>query len=342
MLIVPLHRPLNRANFPFATMALVVVNLFVFLFLQSGDGAAERRATAYYAETGLARIELPLYREWLQTHPDERRQEWLDRLEGGPPPSLTAQIVQSDAAFVRALQTDQILTPQDPRHADWKAQRDAFDRLWQQQFTQRHLLRNSEISPARLFSSMFLHGGFGHLLGNMIFLVVLGLLVEGALGAGLFLALYLLAGCGAGLTALAYHWGDAGGMLGASGAIAGLMGAYCVLWGMRKVRVFWWAFVVFGYSRVTALWLLPFWLGWEVFNLMANADAGVGFDAHAGGIVSGALLALAVRSLGWERRDFVDADEKADREKANDDALERALQHLGKLEARPARALLEP
>ena len=342
MLIVPLHRPFNRANFPFATIALVVVNVFVFLFLQSSDGPAEQRAAAYYAETRLGDIELPLYREWLQTHPDARREEFLKTTGERNSNALTVRVLQSDAAFVRALQTDQLVTPQDPRHAQWKPQRDAFDRLWQQQFTQRHVLRNSEFSPARIFSSMFLHGGFGHLLGNMIFLVVLGLLVEGALGSLLFLGVYLLAGCGAALTALGYHWGDAGGMLGASGAIAGLMGAYCVLWGMRKVRVFWWAFVFFDYSRVTALWLLPFWLGWELFNLMANADAGVGFDAHAGGIVSGALLALGVRALGWERRDFLDEDEKAERAKENDDALGRALQHLGKLETRQARALLEP
>ncbi|HVH34490.1 MAG TPA: rhomboid family intramembrane serine protease, partial [Tahibacter sp.] len=128
----------------------------------------------------------------------------------------------------------------------------------------------------------------------------------------------------------------------ASGAIAGLMGAYCVLWGTRKVRVFWWALVAFGYSRITALWLLPFWLGWELFNLMTNGNAGVGFDAHAGGIVSGALLAFGVRSLGWEQREFLDADEKADQAKAQTDALERALQHLGRLETRQALALLEP
>jgi membrane associated rhomboid family serine protease len=342
VLIVPLHRPFNRANFPFATIAIVVINVFVFLFLQSSDDAAEQRAAQYYAETKLGDVELPLYREWLQTHPDERRQQFLDSVGERSSNALTVKVLQSDAAFVRALQNDQLITASDPRHAQWKEQRGAFDRLWSQQFTERHLLRNSEFSPARLFSSMFLHGGFGHLIGNMIFLVVLGLLVEGALGSLLFIAVYLLAGCGAALVALAYHWGDAGGMLGASGAIAGLMGAYCVLWGTRKVRVFWWAFVVFDYSRVTALWLLPFWLGWEVFNLAANADAGVGFDAHAGGIVSGALLALGVRALGWERRDFLDEDEKADRAKENDDALNRAQQHLGRLETRQARALLEP
>jgi len=341
VLILPLHRPFDRANFPFATMALVLVNVLVFLFLQSGDGANAARAAAYYAEAGLGRIELPLYREWLQAHPHEQREALLQHLDDESS-ALTAQVLQSDGAFVQALNADTLITPQDPRHAAWKEQRAEFERLWQRQFTERHLLRYSEIDPGRVLSSMFLHGGFGHLIGNMIFLVVIGLLVEGALGAGLFLVLYLLAGCGAALVALAYRWGDVGGMLGASGAIAGLMGAYCVLWGVRKVRVFWWAFVVFGYSRIAALWLLPFWLGWELFNLMANEGAGVGFDAHAGGIVCGALLAAGVRALGWERRDFLDEDEKADQAKAHGDTLDRAMQHLGRLEIAQARAVLEP
>lgn len=342
MLIVPLHRPFNRANFPFATMALVLANVFVFLFLQGPDDASMQRAIHYYGESGLARIELPLYREWLQQHPDAQRERMLQQIAGRESAAIAALVLQSDSAFLQALQADQLITPQHPGHAAWKEQRAEFDQLWQRQFAVRHVLRYSEIDPSRMLSSMFLHGGFGHLLGNMIFLVVLGLLVEGALGAGLFIVVYLLAGCGAALVALAYRWGDSGSMLGASGAIAGLMGAYCVLWGTRKVRVFWWAFVVFDYSRIAALWLLPFWLGWELFNLWTNGDAGVGFDAHAGGIVSGALLAAGVRALAWERRDFLDHDEKVDQAKAQGDALRQALVHLGRLETTQARALLQP
>lgn len=341
MLVLPLHRPLNRANLPFVTLALVVVNVFVFLFLQSGDGAALERATDYYAEAGLAKVELPLYRDWRRTHPQPRLDEIVPHLDGLPAQQL-AQLLQADGDFLRALRGDELIGPQDPQHAEWKQHRNEFERLWQRQFDERFALHYSEFDPLRLFSWMFLHNGFGHLLGNMLFLVVLGLLVEGGLGAGLFLALYLLAGVGSGLASLAYRWGDVGGIVGASGAIAGLMGAYCVLWGTRKVRVFWWAIVAFGYSRITALWLLPFWLGWELLNLMTNGNAGVGFDAHAGGIVSGALLALGVRTLGWEQREFLDADEKADQAKAHGDALERALQHLGRLETRQALALLEP
>lgn len=341
MLILPLHRPFNRANFPFATIMLVLINVFVFFALQGGDDAVAARALKYYRESQLLQTELPHYREWLQAHPDRRRQEALDAMEQAGSP-LLVHLIQSDDAFLAALRADQLITPQHEAYAAWKPARVAFDRLWDRRFTERYALRYSEMAPVKLFSYQFLHGGFGHLLGNMIFLVMLGLLVEGALGSGLFVALYLLGGIGSGLASLWFRWGDVGGLVGASGAIAALMGAYCVLWGLRKVRVFWWAFVVFDYSRIAALWLLPFWLGWELFNLAANPDAGIGFDAHAGGIVSGALLAWGVRKLGWERREFLDEDEKADQALSQQQSLQQALEHLGRLEVLQARKLLEP
>jgi membrane associated rhomboid family serine protease len=342
LLILPLHRPFSRANFPFATIALVIVNVLVFAFLQSGDGRTMRQALAYYHEAQLLSVELPLYRQWLDTHakPDAQRRAMLDAVVEHAP-EMTARVLQADVPFLAALQADQLVTPDHPQHAEWKAKRQEFDRLWGRIFTERHQQRNSELDLGRAFSAMFLHGSFGHLFGNMVFLVLLGLLVEGALGSGLFVALYLLAGLGGGLFSVWYRWGEAGAGLGASGAIAGLMGAYCVLWGLRKVRVFWWAFVVFGYSRIAALWLLPFWLGWEFVNLVFNEGAGVGFDAHAGGIMSGALLAYVVRSLGWERRDFLDEDEKVDRANAQQQLLQQGMQHLGRLELAPARKLLE-
>ncbi|MCQ4166810.1 rhomboid family intramembrane serine protease [Tahibacter harae] len=340
MLILPLHRPFSRANFPFATIALVLANVFVFLFLQGPDDALAEKAMTYYGQTGLGRVEMPLYQQWLQQHPDKRREEMLARL-GDEGSGLVGYLIQHDAAFLAELRGDRLITPADERYAQWKPARSEFDRLWSLRFEDRHVLHYSELEPARLFSAMFLHGDFGHLFGNMLFLVLLGLLVEGALGPGLFLAVYLLGGVGGSLFSLWWRWGDSGAMLGASGAIAALMGAYCVLWGLRKVRVFWWAFVVFDYSRITALWLLPFWLGWELFNLLANGDAGVGFDAHAGGIMSGALLAWGVRALGWERRDFLDEDVKADAAQAHADTLKLAHGHLGKLEVVQARKLLE-
>ncbi len=345
MLIIPLHRAPTRANFPWVTLALIFANVFVFAFLQSGDARVQERALDYYAQQGLAQWEFPAYRDWLDAHADdEQRRALFEHFAGAEAAesSYAAQILQSDDVFLADLRVDKLIAPQAQGYADWRERRTEFDRLWNAGFTERWMIHFSDFDPARMFGAMFLHGGIGHLLGNMLFLALLGLLVEGALGHGLFLALYLLGGLGSAALSLWWRWGELGSALGASGAIAALMGAYCVLWGARKVRFFWWFFVVFDYVKAPALVLLPFWLGWELVNLFWNKGAHVGFDAHAGGIVVGALLALGVRALHWERRDFLEEDERI--EAAVDDraALAKARGHIGRLEIRAARLLLEP
>jgi len=343
VLILPLHRAPTGANFPWVTLALILVNAFVFLGLQQRDEARQEQALDHYVQHGLARWEFPAYRDWLAQHPDDRRSGLFEQMtsdEGDP--RWAAAVLQSDEAFVAALHDGTVIDAGAAGIDDWREARAGFDRLWDRSFTERWKLRQSEIAPARIAGSMFLHGSIGHLLGNMLFLALLGLLVEGALGHGLFLVVYLLGGVGAAPASLAWHWGQQGSLVGASGAIASLMGAYCVLWGTRKVRFFWWFFVVFDYVKAPALVLLPVWLGWELLNLFWNKGAHVGFDAHAGGIVTGALLALGIRALGLERHGFLDEDTRADEAAEARAALIRADEHIGRLEIPAARALLEP
>ncbi|HEU4662568.1 MAG TPA: rhomboid family intramembrane serine protease [Dokdonella sp.] len=343
MLILPLHRAPTRANFPWMTLALILANVFVFFGLQLRDNAFREQALDRYVQGGLARWEFPAYRDWLVQHPDERRSMVFERMASdGGDERLAAAVLQSDDAFVAALHDGAAMDPVAPDLGQWRAARADFDRLWNASYTERWKLRQSEIAPVRIVGSMFLHGSVGHLLGNMLFLALLGLLVEGALGPGLFLATYLLGGVGAALASLAWHWSEHGSLVGASGAIASLMGAYCVLWGTRKVRFFWWFFVVFDYVKAPALVLLPAWLGWEVLQLAFVHDSNVAFEAHAGGIVCGSVLALAVRRLGWERRAFLDEEAVADAANADDAVIERAQAHVGRLEIAAARALLEP
>lgn len=342
MLIVPLHRAPTWANVPWVTLALILVNAFVFAFLQSGDARVRSGALDYYLQRDLAHWEFPAYRRWLDAHDDDGRRRALFERFAGADASLATQILQSDAAFLAELRTGALIAPDTQGRDEWRERRAEFDRRWDAAFTERWMIRFSEFDPRRMFGAMFLHGDAGHLIGNLLFLAVLGLLVEGALGHAAFLALYLLGGLGSAALSIAWRWGETGAALGASGAIAALMGAYCVLWGMRKVRFFWWFFVAFDYVKAPALVLLPIWLGWELLNLFWNEGAHVGFDAHAGGIVVGALLALGARALRWERRDFLDEDLVADARAQREAALAQAREHLGHLRISAARALLEP
>ncbi len=337
MLIIPLHQPLTRKHFPWMTAVLILVNVFVFFALQGRDRFYLESAAEVYASSGLAREEFPLLVKHLERwRSGEIANQLKAQPEGRQRARLMAEVLAYDPTFNAVLETSPPYDKSSSQHTDWQRRRAVFDDRLSRVFTPRHVLSFQEPSIWRHLSSMFLHADFGHLLGNMIFLALLGLMVESTLGAPLFLAVYLLGGFGGGLISALRHLDEFGFALGASGAIAGLMGAMCVLWGKRKVRVFYWFFVIFDYVRIPAISLLPIWLGWELWQLWAHPDAGVGFDAHAGGIVTGALAALAVRKLGWERKSVLDAQRVVEDKRQLEGTARTAL---GKLDFQTAREL---
>lgn len=114
------------------------------------------------------------------------------------------------------------------------------------------------------------------------------------------------------------------------------MGAFCVVWGRRKVRFFYWFFVVFDYVRGPAILLLPLWLGWELYSLFWNDNGDVAFEAHAGGLISGALLGAGLVLLRRTRESFMEENEAV----LVDDRWERAQRHLGRMENAEAERLL--
>lgn len=334
MLIIPLHKKPTFATFPWITALLVLVNIFIYFGLQRPDDARDELVTRDYATSRLGAIELPAYRAYVERTPSiDWRAQW-QRMPPNWQDAMLAEQLHYDEKFLGELRADRAIAPGHADYAEWKRLRIEFDRTWQPAFTRTHLLQFSEISVSRLFSAMFLHGSSGHLIGNMIFLIILGLVVEPVLGAWRFLALYLLAGVGGGLFSLGWRWGEIGGSLGASGAIAGLMGAYAVLWGTRRVRLFYWFFVVFDYTRVKALWLLPVWLGWELAQLLLDRGSNVAFDAHAGGIISGALLALLATRLRHVNSAYLDEEIQQDQRV---EGLAAGLGELGKLQLGAAR-----
>jgi membrane associated rhomboid family serine protease len=335
MLILPLHRPITRATFPFVTALLIAVNVLVFFGWQAGDEAAIAAAQQHYRESGLARFEVPAYeRHLLRTSQIAAREE-LESVPAARRADYVAQHTLTDVAFMRALDEGKLFD--DPATLDaWRPLRAGYEAELAQAFTLRHMLRSSEVDPWRMLAAAFLHGGVMHLVGNMLFLLALGLLVEGALGPGRYLTVYLLGAVGASAVSLLWRWGEAGGGLGASGAVAALMGAFCVVWGRQPVRFFYWLWVVFDYVRAPAILLLPVWLGWEMWNLMVNDDIGVGFDAHVGGLLSGAVSGAVLVALGQVRHGFIRDDAGA----PFDDRWERAQACLGRMQLVEAEALL--
>jgi membrane associated rhomboid family serine protease len=142
---------------------------------------------------------------------------------------------------------------------------------------------------------MFLHGSWVHLTGNMIFLWVFGDDVEGALGHLRFLLFYLLCGISGALAHIATDPGGVVPLVGASGAVSGVVAGYLMLHPWAHVTV-----LVFGLLtvRVHALWLLGVWIAWQVLNVLLFAVGGISYWSHVGGLAAGAALVVILRQPG--------------------------------------------
>lgn len=154
--------------------------------------------------------------------------------------------------------------------------------------------------PHGLVTSMFLHGGILHLAGNMLFLWIFGDNMEDEMGHVGFLLFYLLSGLAAGLAQVISDSGSQIPTVGASGAIAGVMGGYLLLFPKARVDVILIIVIFFKIFPVPAWVMLGIWFALQVVNgaLIGAASSGVAHWAHAGGFVAGVLLTFPL----WRRR----------------------------------------
>jgi membrane associated rhomboid family serine protease len=163
-----------------------------------------------------------------------------------------------------------------------------------------HFTLFEQILP--FFSSMFLHGGWLHLIGNMWVLYIFGDNVESELGHGKYLVFYLLCGLIAAAIQVITNADSNIPTIGASGAIAGIMGAYFLLFPRAKILAFIPIFFFFYLMEIPAYVFLVFWLILQFFSgtlsLMAGGDqfSGVAWWAHVGGFVGGMLLINVFRT----------------------------------------------
>lgn len=142
-----------------------------------------------------------------------------------------------------------------------------------------------------LFTSMFMHGGWMHIIGNMLYLWVFGDNVEDRLGPPLYLAFYLVCGLAADAAQILSDTGSRVPSLGASGAVAGVLGAYLLLYPGHRVNTLIFLGIFFRTIQLPALVVLGLWFVLQLFNsLFAGANSGVAYWAHTGGFAAGAAL----------------------------------------------------
>jgi len=145
--------------------------------------------------------------------------------------------------------------------------------------------------------SMFLHGSLLHLGGNMLFLWIFGNNIEDHMGATRYLGFYVLGGIVAAIAHIAVQPDSTVPIVGASGAIAAVMGAYLVWFPQAPIKtIIIFYFILF--RDISAKWLLGFWF---VSQFFINPNEGVAWMAHVGGFVFGVLVALAVKASGGIR-----------------------------------------
>jgi|SRR5438094_155699 len=156
-----------------------------------------------------------------------------------------------------------------------------------------------QVIPAwwKLLTSMFVHGGWFHLIGNMLFLWIFGNNIEDVLGHGRYLLLYLCSGVVAAFAQALSSVGAHVPMVGASGAIAGVLGAYLLLYPYANVRVFVWIVIFFRIVNVPAWILLGLWFAIQLTSGLMRAPGmpGVAFGAHIGGFICGLVLVPLLR-----------------------------------------------
>jgi membrane associated rhomboid family serine protease len=147
------------------------------------------------------------------------------------------------------------------------------------------------------FTAMFLHGGVMHIISNMVFLAAFAPMVEDAMGRGRFLVFYLLGGLAATAVQIGMDPASTVPQLGASGAIAAVMGAFLVTYPGDRIKVLWFFGLFTHVSHVPAFLLIGLWLVTQMLNQMGavvEADAGgIAYAAHVGGAFFGILTARA-------------------------------------------------
>jgi membrane associated rhomboid family serine protease len=163
-----------------------------------------------------------------------------------------------------------------------------------------------------IFTSMFVHGGWLHVLGNMWFLWIFGDNIEDILGHEKFLLFYILCGVAAALTQVFFSLDSRVPMVGASGAIAGVMGAYMVKFPRSRIVTVVFILIFFTWIEVPAWLMLIYWFAMQLFSGVGSigdaqyAQGGTAFFAHVGGFITGMILVnlMGARQRYYRRQDL--------------------------------------
>jgi len=313
MIIIPTEKSFDWNHPPLVLISIVLLNILVFFFYQSGDAQKFTSAFNTYDQNELFDIEWPLYETFLVDQgEDELLSDYQADMEDGYYPDV-ASVMFFDDVFQEYLKEQAPdLIKKDDDYFKWKNAKAEINKKVDSISYIRFGLTPNDMDFITPLTSQFLHGDLMHLLGNLFFLVVCGFAVEAAIGHLRFLLFYLITGVVGGLAHALMNLDSSGPLIGASGAISGVMAMYLGVFRFKKIEFFYWFFIFVGYFRAPALLILPFYIGKEIISYFSDPDSGVAFMAHAGGFVSGAIL-MAVTFFFTPKQvneEYVEKDQK--------------------------------
>lgn len=349
MLLIPAENAINWKRPPWMTLALMLACFAVFVFYQGDDDRLFSEAVEAYLNADLQTLEAPAYEDYLQRKISlDGEENLVSRLE-----DFSALRQQNEQGWIAVallsdrefydylLENSDVIWAPGQRRA-WSDQRSEIQQRYLSKLSSIQLgLVPDELALYTLVTYQFLHGGWGHLIGNLLFLFLLGFTVEKALGAARFLMAYLLCGALSGLVFTAFSLGSPVPLVGASGSISGLIGMYLAIYGLQRIRFFYFVGVYFNYFRAPALAMFPVWLGKEIYDYWFAGATGIAYMAHAGGLVAGAgLIWLLGKSWLQVKEEFYEPEEEEQDERFTS-GYGQAMASLGRMEFDLARRQFE-
>ena len=298
-MLVPIgHEDMSARRWPIVTLALILVNLAIFAAThrvvdeQDSRLWEVREHILILAATHPNLVLAPKAREFVDGYRTEFQHRWAK-----------LQNPNSDAVDEWDARTRLIQYP-DELQEEMDSLEDQYSQLTASSITERYAFMPAHPKPITYITATFLHLDWWHVIGNMWFLWLAGFVLEDAWGRPLYLLVYLAAGV---FAHQFYAWVNPvsiGHLRGASGAIAGLMGAFLVRFPKMKIRMMWFFDLgLFPFCRfwMRAYWLLPIWALMEINCGMGPRD-GIGHWAHVGGFLFGGIAAVALRYSGLEHK----------------------------------------
>ena len=337
MLIVPMTNKINLKNPPLVTIGLIAVTILIYFVFQLDDTEHYITSQRYYYDSGLAETELTCYLAYLGDSLKMKQIPQLKELDAQKIHALHHRM-ESDVLFLAKLKSEKIITTTDPGYARWKASREKYEGLKAQVVSYTYGFKPACFSVLTLFTYMFLHGSIWHLTGNVIFLWLAGSILEAGCGRVRYLFVYLFTGvCAALLFKLAYFHSTVP-LVGASGAISGLMGAFTVLFGRKKLKVFLTLGFFFNYMKIKGVYLFVLWVGNEVVQLVWGGVSNTAYVAHIGGLLAGGAVALVLARIpGAVDKDLFQDEDPLDHSAA---MIDQALEKIARLHLEEGKQIL--